>query len=317
MPVSPSSRVPELGLVLPPAAHPDQLWPAVETADRSGFGSVWVTDRTIANTPWLEAHTLLGALAARTTRVRVGTSVLSVARRNPVLTAHALATADHLSGGRLVAGIGLGGLEPAEYEIAGVPMARRAALTDEYIGLMRRLWREESVDHEGAGFRCSGIGLAPRPAAPVPLWIGGNSPGAYARAGRLGDGWLSVFAGPDRFRTGWARVLDHAEAAGRDPGSLTPAAYVFAAIATEPGRAEAVLEPALRSLFGGGLDQYGTACLYGTPDRWVDTIGRFGEAGARHVNVLLFSTGLARDVETVAMSVIPRLGQPAQAPSRL
>ncbi|WP_283136822.1 LLM class flavin-dependent oxidoreductase [Rhizohabitans arisaemae] len=310
MAVQPHSPFPELGLVLPPAVPPGLLWPAVETADQGGFGSIWVTDRTIAHTPWLEAHTVLGALAARTSTVRIGTSVLSVARRNPVLTAHALATADFLSGGRLLAGVGLGGLEPAEYAIAGVPMARRSALTDEYIELMRRLWREESVDHEGAAYRCSAVGLSPRPAAPIPVWVGGNSPAAHARAGRLGDGWLSVFAGPGDFAAGWRRVRDHASAAGRNPEDLTPAAYAFAAIGTRPGEAEAVLDPAIRSLFGAPLEQFESACLYGTADRWVDTVGRFGEAGARHVNVLLFSADLARDVETIASSVIPRLSTP-------
>ncbi|MCM2393722.1 LLM class flavin-dependent oxidoreductase [Streptomyces albipurpureus] len=306
---------PGLGLVLPPSVPPGQLWPAVETADRGGFDSVWVTDRTIAGTPWLEAHTLLGAVAARTERVRIGTSVLCIARRNPVLTAHALATADHLSGGRLVAGVGLGGLEPAEYAIAGVPIASRGALTDEYLGLVRRLWQEESVDHHGPGFRCEGISIAPRPAAPVPLWIGGNSPAAYRRAGRLGDGWISVFAGPDGFRDGWEQVLAQAEAAGRDPQPLTPAVHLFAAIGTRPGQAEAVLEPAVRALLGAGLDQYGDACLYGTPDRWTDTIGRFAEAGARQINVLLFGDGLARDTETIALEVIPQLGPRTATPA--
>jgi probable F420-dependent oxidoreductase len=296
--------MPALGLVLPPAVPPGVLWPAVEAADSSGFDSIWVTDRTIANTPWLDALTLLGAVAARTSRVRIGTSVLSVARRNPVLTAHALATAQFLSNGRVTAGIGLGGLEPAEFEIADVPLSRRGALTDESIGLLRRLWSEDNVDHHGGGYQYRGIHLAPRPASTIPIWIGGNSPQALARAGTLGDGWLSAFTGPDMFADGWSKVAAHAEAAGRDPDGLTAGAYAFAAIGRRSGEAERVLEPAVRSVFGVGLEQMSAACIYGTPEGWIDTLSGFAEAGAQHVNVLLFSSDLPHDVELIKDEVL-------------
>ncbi|WP_300009855.1 TIGR03619 family F420-dependent LLM class oxidoreductase [Pseudonocardia sp.] len=304
---SSDSAAPGLGLVLPPVVPPDVLRPALEIVDTTGFDSVWVTDRTLAGRPWLDALTLLGAVTAVTSTVRVGTSVLALGRRNPVYTAHALASAQYLAGGRLVAGIGLGGLEPAEYRIAGVPMEQRAALTDEYIGLLRQLWTEESVDHAGPGYRCDGAYVQPRPETPIPIWIGGNSPGAHARAGRLGDGWLSVFTGPEQFGTGWDQVREHAADAGRDPAAITPAAYVFAAIGRTEGEAEAVLGPAVQDLFGAPLGHIAFACLYGTPDRWVDTLGRFGAAGARHVNVLLYSNDLRADVGLVADAVLPQL----------
>lgn len=299
--------VPELGLVLPPAVDPKVLWPALDLVDTAGFGSAWVTDRTLTGIPWLESLTLLGAVAARTKNVRIGTSVLAVARRNPVYVAHALATAQYLSGGRLVAGIGLGGLEPAEYEIAGVPLHQRAPITDEYIGLLRRLWEDDDVSHVGERYQLNGIDLQPRPEIPIPIWIGGNSAPAHVRAGRLGDGWLSVFAGPEQFETGWAEVRRIAEEAGRDSAQLTGAAYVFAAVGRREGEAEAILAPAIQSLFGAPFEQLSFACLYGTPDRWVDTLARFGQAGASTVNVLLYSMDLRADVEILAQDVLPAL----------
>jgi alkanesulfonate monooxygenase SsuD/methylene tetrahydromethanopterin reductase-like flavin-dependent oxidoreductase (luciferase family) len=183
---------PQLGLVLPPAVPAEVLWPAVESAEAGGIDSIWVTDRTLSDVPWLDSMTVLGALAARTSRVRIGTSVVAVARRNPVLLAHAFASAQYLSGGRVVAGVGLGGLRPGEYELCGMTVGMRARVTDEYIGLMRRLWTEESVDHAGDFYSCSDVQLRPLPEVPIPVWIGGYSPGAFARAGRYGDGWLSV-----------------------------------------------------------------------------------------------------------------------------
>jgi alkanesulfonate monooxygenase SsuD/methylene tetrahydromethanopterin reductase-like flavin-dependent oxidoreductase (luciferase family) len=302
-----SAGDPQLGLVLPPAAPPQVLWPAVECAEAGGIDSIWVTDRTLSDNPWLETMTLLGALAAKTSRVRIGTSVIAIARRNPVLLAHSFATAQYLSGGRVVAGVGLGGAAaPAEYELCGMTTAQRADVTDEYIGLLRRLWTEEAVDHAGSFYSCHDVQLRPLPEVPIPVWVGGFTPAAYRRAGRFGDGFLSAMVGPAGFRAAMDQVQGEAVAAGRDPSGIYPAAYVFAAIGRRDGEAEALLDPVLRGLFGVGLDVMGDGCLYGTPDRWVDTIGRFGEVGARSVNFLLFTADLAGDVELVTAEVVPQ-----------
>ena len=124
-----SARPPKLGLVLPPAAPSAPLWQAVNRANAGGIDSIWVTEhRTLAGTPWFDALTVLGALAGRVTRADIGTAVLVPGRRNPVYVAHALATASHLCAGRLVAGLGLGGLNPDEYAIDGAdPRAGRSS----------------------------------------------------------------------------------------------------------------------------------------------------------------------------------------------
>jgi alkanesulfonate monooxygenase SsuD/methylene tetrahydromethanopterin reductase-like flavin-dependent oxidoreductase (luciferase family) len=302
-----TTSAPQLGLVLPPATPPAHVWPAVEAAENGGFGSIWVTDRTISDMPWLETMTFLGGLAARTSRVMIGTSVLAIARRNPVLTAHAYCTAQYLSGGRVVAGIGLGGARPTEYELAGVPLSRRGRITDEYIGVMRRLWDEGSIDHAGDEYSCAGLQLCPQPETRIPIWIGGVTPAAYRRAGRLGDGWLAAFVPPEGYAGVWAQVCEHAVAAGRDPSAITPAVYAMAAIGRREGEAEALLDPFVRSVFGAPLDQLGFACLYGTPERWVDMIGRFGEAGAQHVLTLLVTADLRGDVDLILDQVLPQL----------
>ncbi|MGY1813242.1 LLM class flavin-dependent oxidoreductase [Blastococcus sp. SYSU D00820] len=308
-----AEQVPSVGLVLPPAAPPQQLWPAVELAERGGIGSIWVTDRTVSDMPWLEAQAFLAALAARTSTVTIGTCVLCVARRNPVYTAHALATAQFLSGGRVVAGIGLGGLRPEEFTLAGVRLDRRAPVTDVYIDLLRRIWSTGQLDYDGPDYACSGVTIAPRPEPMIPILVGGNSPGAYRRAGTLGDGWLSVFAGPVEFAAAWEQITAHAVDAGRDPAALLPAAYVFAAIGRRDGEAEAVLDPAMRAIFGSPLGHLDFTCIHGTPEQWVDRIRDFGAHGARQVNTLLFSTDLVRDVELVVSEVLPRLGVPVPA----
>jgi probable F420-dependent oxidoreductase len=301
------SATPKLGLVLPPAPPPDVLWPAVECAEAGGIDSIWATDGTLASIPIVDTMTMLGALAARTSRVRIGSSVIAIARRNPVLLAHAFATAQFLSGGRVVAGVGLGGVAaPAEYELCGMTTRERAAVTDEYIPLLRRLWSEESVDHAGPFYSCHDVRLHPRPEVPIPIWVGGYTPPAFRRAGRFGDGFLAAMVGPDGFRAVIDQVHAEAVAAGRDPADIERAVYVFSAIGRREGEAEAFLDPIIRGIFGVGLDVMGQACLYGTPEHWVDTIGRYGEAGAQTVNFLLFTADLAGDVELITAEVVPQ-----------
>jgi probable F420-dependent oxidoreductase len=303
-----ASAGPQLGLVLPPAVPPQFMWPAVELAEAGGIDSIWVTDGTLAAIPILDSMSLLGALAARTSRVRIGTSVIAIARRNPVLLAHAFATAQFLSGGRVVAGVGLGGVAaPAEYELCGMTTRERAAVTDEYIPLMRRLWTEETVHHAGPSYACHDVQVHPRPEVPIPIWVGGYTPAAYRRAGRFGDGFLAAMLGPDAFRAAMDQVHAEAVASGRDPADIEPGVYLFSAIGRREGEAEAFLDPIMRGIFGAGLDAMGDACLYGTPDQWVDRICRFGEAGARTVAFLLFTADLVGDVELITTAVRPQV----------
>jgi alkanesulfonate monooxygenase SsuD/methylene tetrahydromethanopterin reductase-like flavin-dependent oxidoreductase (luciferase family) len=123
--------------VLPPCPSPDELRVTASYADDSGLHSLWVTDRTVAGMPWLDGLTVLSALALATRRVQIGTSVLVLPRRNPVYVAHALASVEYLSNGRLIAGSGVGNaaVSGPEFEIAGVDMAQRGRLTDEYLDL--------------------------------------------------------------------------------------------------------------------------------------------------------------------------------------
>jgi alkanesulfonate monooxygenase SsuD/methylene tetrahydromethanopterin reductase-like flavin-dependent oxidoreductase (luciferase family) len=226
-----------------------------------------------------------------------------------VLTAHAFSTAQYLSGGRVIAGIGLGGARPAEYESAGVPLTRRGRITDEYIAVMRRLWAEGAVDYAGAEYSCDGLQLCPQPEQRIPVWVGGVSPAAYRRAGRLGDGWVPAFTPPEAYAAIWEQVGQHAVDAGRDPADITPAVYCVAAIGRRDGEAEELLDPFMRSVFGAPLEALSFACLYGTPERWVDMIGRFGEAGAQHVLTLLVTRDLPGDVDLLVNEVLPQVAR--------
>lgn len=195
-----------LGLV-----HPG-IWRelAVE-ADRLGFESVWLpehlvfaTDLSTANypgtsepgiaphTPLFDAPAYLCALAAVTSRVRLGTAVHLFGLRHPFVSARAFATLDQISGGRAIAGVGAGWYE-GEWIAAGVDFATRGRRLDEAIGVARRLWTEPAVEHHGEFFDFPEVAFEPKPVqARLPIMAGGESPAALRRAARLCDGWISM-----------------------------------------------------------------------------------------------------------------------------
>jgi probable F420-dependent oxidoreductase len=168
----------------------------VDDLERLGFDSLWLSERIGGEAP--DPLIALAYAAARTTRLKLGTSVLVVPGRNPVLLAKELATLDRLSNGRLLPAFGLGQADPHEQQAFGVERGDRAKIFNEVLPLLRRLWTEPSVDHDGAFFRYEGVTVQPRPVQdPIEIWLGGIAPSEIRRVGRLGDGWLPSFCTAD------------------------------------------------------------------------------------------------------------------------
>jgi len=164
----------------------------VDDLERLGFDSLWLSERVSGEAP--DPLIALAFAAARTTKLKLGMSVLVLPGRNPVLLAEELATLDRLSNGRLLPAFGLGVADPHEQQAFGVERGQRAAIFDEALPLLRRLWTEDAVDHDGTWFHYEGIRVNPKPVqAPLDLWLGGIAPSELRRVGRLGDGWLPSF----------------------------------------------------------------------------------------------------------------------------
>ena len=218
-------------------------------AEALGFDSIFVTDRLLIpvtstsaypyaatgafplgpDEPWLEPLTAVTYLATVTTRISVGTSVLVIPYRNPVFTAKALATADYLSGGRVILGAGVGWWRE-EFAGLGVPFEERAARTVEYLRLMKEIWTKPRVAFEGRFARVAEAGgVRPHPAQRphIPIWIGGHSDAALKRVVAVGDGWHPlglrppVTLYPAEMRETVGRLREMAAAAGRDPKTIT------------------------------------------------------------------------------------------------
>ncbi|WP_328612558.1 LLM class flavin-dependent oxidoreductase [Amycolatopsis sp. NBC_00355] len=215
---------------------PELVETAVE-AERLGLDSVWVGD-TLARAP-IDALTILGAFAARTSRVTLGTASLLPALRDPIQTANQLLSLDLLSGGRLTLAVGAGftGRSEPEFAFARVPWPRRRARLDDIVALWRAVWRGETSFH-GPVLDYDSLPVFPAPARPggPPVWLAAHTPQALERAGRLYDGWLPYPPDPADYVSGLAGI----RATASRP--VTPALFATVLVEDDAERGAALLE---------------------------------------------------------------------------
>jgi probable F420-dependent oxidoreductase len=258
---------------------PEALWEYVEAAEGLGVDSVWLTDRIVSNDLNLEPVTALSFIAARTKKLKFGTSVLALPLRNPTVLAKELATLDWLSDGRCLPAVGLGTEDEREYVACGVSKAERAGRTDEAIQVMRRLWTEDAVSHRGQYFTLEGVSIRPRPVQKaLPVWIGGRTEAAMRRVARLGDGWLVSQATPAEVRHGIARINAMAAESGREVEQDHFGVLFTYCIAASREEARRMAEPHLRFMRK-DVDPSQVA-IFGTPDDLVARINAYVAAGA-------------------------------------
>ena len=223
-------------------ADPEVMSLAAETAEQAGFHSIWapehivLLDQYASKYPYspdgkfpsptmqveiLDPFAALTFIAAQTKTIRVGTGICLVPERNPLTTAKEVATLDKLSGGRFDFGVGVGWLEE-EFTALGVPWARRAARTREYLQVMKKLWTEEETSFEGEFCSFPSVRSYPKPVQKPhpPIIFGGESEPALKRVGEVGDGWFGMNVSVDEAPAKIGRIKDYARAAGRDPDAL-------------------------------------------------------------------------------------------------
>ena len=173
----------------------DRFGPFVDDLERLRFDSLWLSERIGGESP--DPVVGMAYAAGRTKKLKFGASVMVLPGRNPVLVAKSMASLDRMSGGRLLPAFGLGVADAHEQQAFGIERGARAAWFDEALPLMRRLWTEDAVDHDGPLFHLEGIGVMPKPIQkPLDVWMGGIAPSELRRIGRLSDGWLPSFIVP-------------------------------------------------------------------------------------------------------------------------
>jgi probable F420-dependent oxidoreductase len=190
------------------------FWQTVELLEELGYDSLWLSDT--AAQGGAAPLPLLAAAAARTERLKLGTSVLVVPARNPLLLAKELATVDVISRGRLFPAFGIGQALPAELAALGVPREERGARLEECVRIVRGLWPGRPVTYRGRFCTLDNVTLTPRPTrSRLEIWLGGSTPAAVRRVARLADGWLASSISPARFGELVYLIRAEAAAAGR------------------------------------------------------------------------------------------------------
>ena len=187
------------------SGHGERFISIVDRIESLGFDSLWMSERVNASAP--DPLIALAVAAARTERMKIGTSVVVLPGRNPILLAKEMATLDVLSGGRFLPATGLGAVDPPEQQAFGVKREERGRRHDEMLEIMRACWTGERFTHHGEFFDIVDVEVLPRPVAGrFDVWLGGIASSELRRVGRIGDGWLPSFVTPDDVADGIATI---------------------------------------------------------------------------------------------------------------
>src|ERR1700682_1148522 len=192
-----------------------------ERAEDWGLDSFWLSDHLLAAAPELDVVATLSLLASRTTRMKLGPSVLLLNLRHPLMVAKSFASLDYMSGGRMVMAVGTGA-NLADYAACNIPIEGRGKRLDEGIEVLRTVWKESNASFHGKFFNFDNVTIEPRPVArtnndfgTMDIWVGGRSEAALKRTAKMGDGFFASFQTPGEYAKSMASIRKYAVEFGR------------------------------------------------------------------------------------------------------
>jgi alkanesulfonate monooxygenase SsuD/methylene tetrahydromethanopterin reductase-like flavin-dependent oxidoreductase (luciferase family) len=290
----------------------DECWQVARLCDEAGM-DIWVGDSIVAK-PRLEPLTTLAYCAAITRRARLGTAILLPALRQPTVLAHALASLDQISHGRLVLGLGAGWGLPEiqrEWEACGRVHKRRGKDLEEHVIVWRKLWSGAPVTHEGSDFKLTEHTIGPLPwsePGPPILMTAGNRgeiiPAQIERVGRLGDGVITTYLTDDDCRKLRELCADAFARHDRPHPDFPMCVYTTVRIEDDAARAESVTADFLRKYYGGGVNFRGLMGL-GAPSAVIETLKRYEAAGVTDLCVRFAGTDPLPQLERFIRDVAP------------
>jgi probable F420-dependent oxidoreductase len=288
-----------------------------ERAEVLGYDALWAGDHVVFHIPRYEVFAAVAHAAARTRRVTIGPGVLLLCLRNPVHVAQIVATLDRLSGGRFVLGVGVGGEHPKEFAASAVPVSQRGARTDEALALLRRLWTEPAVVHDGRFWQLRDVSMTLRPLQEPhpPIWIGGRGDAALGRTVTHGDAWFPGWVTPERYQQGWGRIEALCRERGRSPQTIERALYLFVSVHRDAAEARRQAEEFLSRNYAMPFAPLARYVVAGRPADCVAGVGRYLAAGVRHLTVRFASAAPLRQLELWSAEVLPALREQRGAPS--
>ncbi|MBH67320.1 MAG: hypothetical protein CMM58_03110 [Rhodospirillaceae bacterium] len=290
----------------------DELTNFVEFVDKSGFDSLWVGDHLSMPLPFFDPFLQLAQAAVVSRRLLLGTSVYLLPLRHPGPVAKQVVTLDHLSEGRFLFGVGIGGEFPKEYEVAGVPINERGPRLSESIEVMRKLWTAKPATYDGRFFQFSDILMTPPPRQKggPPIWCGGRQDPAFRRMGRLADGYVSYVVTPEMYKDALQKIEASAVSSKREIEVFGTGHLIFTRV---DDNYEIALDEATASLskryamdFRRAAERY---AALGSPGDVAERINEFYNVGVRHIIIDLVGPYEKRleQVERFATQVMPLL----------
>ena len=282
----------------------------VTAAEAAGVDSLWVGGHIAFRNPSPEPVIRLAQLAALTTRVTIGTSIVILPLYMPAVLAKQVGDLDRMTGGRVVLGIGVGGDFPPEFSACQVPLVGRGQRADEAIGVIRRLWTGAPVDHDGPLFPMQGVRMEPTssPGGP-PIVVAGRQPVAMRRAAALGDGWMPYLYSPRRYAASRTTIEELAAAAGRDLTGFEWMSFSFVHVDGDGGRARRDAADILSGRYGSDMTELlDRVAVVGDPDEVAGQLDDLVAAGARHLVLAPLSGGERIEVAEQLLAITPALG---------
>ncbi|HEX3336524.1 MAG TPA: TIGR03619 family F420-dependent LLM class oxidoreductase [Jatrophihabitans sp.] len=329
-------RVPNSG----PLSSVANVVQVAKAAEQMGFDSVWVHDHVVWSSEmhrhhissgsadalgddqtadFYEALTMLAYLSAQTTAIKLGVACLVMPTRNPIYAAKQTATLDHLSNGRLIVGVGLGSKATEssnEFDVFQVPFKARAALTDEYIEVMKAIWTEPLATHVGKTIEFHNAEIFPKPlqSPHPPIWVGGWTDKAAERVGRVADGWIPGWLSPAEMVRGVEIMRRTADQNDRDPDRLVVAIEKLSTIARDRDTALERALPTVREsslTYERDVDDMQFALdrhIFGSVDDVKTRVQEFVDAGVTHIELKLLYASIDELFEQMTLwseEVIP------------
>jgi alkanesulfonate monooxygenase SsuD/methylene tetrahydromethanopterin reductase-like flavin-dependent oxidoreductase (luciferase family) len=293
----------------------EQLWSDAAQAEELGFDHIWLGDSvTVLDKARGDCLTAMASLAACTRTIRIGAVPMLPALRNPVLLAHALATLDVISKGRIILGVSVGPVRDyiqRQFAACGVPPQEKAGRLGECIEIMRRLWSERTINYEGRYYKLSDVGILPHPAQKpaIPIWIAADrSENGFRRVGRLGDGWVTLAPTSEIFSAARRKIDHYAEANGRAGKCPVSALYATFNVQSDGERARGEGWQWMERFFEQPREKLGYHCtIFGTPAECVRLLNGYVDTGLTTVIARIASEDVRSQASFLLNELKPQL----------
>ena len=294
----------------------DQLWSDAALAETLGFDHIWLGDSvTVLDKARGDCLTTMAALAARTEKIKIGVVPMLPALRNPVLLAHALATVDVISKGRIILGVSVGPVRDyiqRQFAACGVPPQEKAGRLSECIEIMRQLWSARTISYEGRYYKLQEVGILPHPMQrpAIPIWIAADrNENGFKRVGRLGDGWVTLAPTLERFTAARQKIDRYAEEHGRSGKCAASALYATFNIQSDRDRARAEGWRWMEHFFEQPKEKLGHHfTIFGTAKECVDLLKGYATAGLTAIVARIASDDVQTQARLLLKEIGPQLG---------